>query len=228
MSFTKRILRRRPSPALIISVVALFAAMGGTAYALTITGANIKTNSVTGTDLRDIKGGDIRNYSITGKDIKKDGLGRVPIKEERLDASKIGKVKSAADADGVAGAAAKRITAFTLPDGSSRELLRTGPLVLTARCRTAGANQVAEVIVQTSTNGAAVDGAQKDTSFNVGETAQLAASSAATGTPAFDQESSGAAIAADGTEILGQDLYTGASVLGQANVCRFGGIVYVG
>jgi hypothetical protein len=224
----KRILRRRPTPALIISLVALFAALGGTAYALTITGANVKNNSLTGADIRDVKGGDIRNYSITGKDIKKDSLGRVPIKEERLDASKIGKVKSATDADGVGGATAKRITAFTLTDGSSRELLRKGPLVLTARCRTAGGNQVAEIIVQTSTNGAAVDGAQKDTSLNVGETAQLAASSAPTGTPAFDQESSGAAIAANDTEILGQDLYTGASVLGQANVCRYGGIIYVG
>lgn len=82
----KRILRRRPSPAVALSFVALFVALGGSAYALTITGANIRTNSVTGTDLRDIKGGDFRNYDIRGKDIGRDSLGRVPIKEERLDA----------------------------------------------------------------------------------------------------------------------------------------------
>jgi hypothetical protein len=87
---------------------------------------------------------------------------------------------------------------------------------------------VAEIVVQTTQSGAAVDGAQKDTSLSVGETAQLAAASAPSGTPAFDQEASGAAIAPDGTEILGQDLYTGASVLGQLNVCRYGGVVYVG
>jgi hypothetical protein len=225
----KRILlRRRPSPALILSAMALFVALGGTAYALTITGKNVKNNSLTGADIRDIRSADIRNYSIAGKDIGKDKLGRIPIKEERLDASRLGKVKSAASADGVGGAVAKRFEAFTLPNGGSRELLRQGPLLLTARCRTEGVNQVAEVVVQATQNNAAVDGAQKDSSLNVGETAQLAASSAVAGTPGFDQESSGAVIAPDGTEILGQALYTGVSVLGQAGVCRFGGIVYVG
>ena len=221
----KRILRRRPSPALIISCIALFAALGGTAYALTITGASVRNNSLTGADIRDVKGGDIRNYSITGKDIGKDSLGRVPIKEERLDAAKIGTVKNA---EGVGNSSAKRFEAFTLDAGGSRELLRQGQLVLTARCTTEGANQLAEIVVTTTTNGAAVDGAQNDASLNVGETARFAGVQAAPGTPAFDQEASAAAIAPDGTELLGQELYTGTSVLGAANKCRYGGIVYVG
>jgi hypothetical protein len=54
------------------------------------------------------------------------------------------------------------------------------------------------------------------------------AASAAAGTPAFDQEGSGAAIAADGTELLGQELYAGVGVLGQAGQCRFGGVLYSG
>jgi hypothetical protein len=224
----KRILRRRPSPALIVSALALFVALGGSAYALTITGANVRNNSLTGADIRNVRGGDLRNYSTTGKDIKRDSLGRVPIKEERLDASKIGKVKSAISADGLAGLSARRIAAFTLTTGGTREILRQGPLVLTARCRTEGPNQVAEIVVQTTQAGAAVDGAEKDTNLTVGETAQLAAASGVTGTPAFDQEASGAAIAPGGTEILGQNLYTGASVLGQLNLCRYGGVVYVG
>lgn len=224
----KRILRRRPSPALIVSCIALFAALGGTAYALTITGANIKTNSVTGTDLRDIKGGDIRNYSITGKDIGKDKLGRVPIKEERLDASKLGKVKAATAADGVGGATARRFDAFTLDSGGSRELLRQGQLVLTARCVVGGGNQLAEIVVSTTANGAAVDGAAGDPSLNVGETARFVGAQGPAGTPTFDQEASAAAIAPDGTEFLGQELYAGTSVLGAANKCRYGGIVYVG
>ena len=44
----------------------------------------------------------------------------------------------------------------------------------------------------------------------------------------FSQAASGAAIAPDGTEILGQELYAGASVVGQAGKCRFGGVLYVG
>ncbi len=221
----KRILRRRPSPALIISCVALFAALGGTAYALTITGANVRNNSLTGADIRDVKAGDIRNYTLHGRDVKRDSLGRVPIKEERLDASKIGTVKNA---EAVGGATAKRFDAFTLDTGGSRELLRQGQLVLTARCTTSGPNQLAEIVVQTLANGAAADGAVGNPSLNVGETARFVGAQAAPGTPAFDQEASAAAISPDGTELLGQELYAGTSVLGQANKCRFGGIVYVG
>lgn len=224
----KRFARRRPSPAMAVSFIALFVALGGSAYALTITGANIRTNSVTGTDLRDIKGGDVRNYSLRGKDIGKDSLGRVPIKEERLDSSKFGKVRSAGDADSLAGVAARRFPAFLLDTNGSRELLRQGPLVLTARCRMDGADQVAEVIVQTAQNGAAVDGVQNDPQLNVGESVQLVRATAPLGTPAFEQAGDGAAIAQDGTEIIGQELYTGTSVTGQGNKCRFGGLVYVG
>lgn len=216
----KRILRRRPSPALIVSFIALFAALGGSAYALTITGANILNGSV--------RGADVRNYSLTGKDIKRDSLGRVPIKEERLDAAKLGKVKSAGQADSLAGVTAKRFEAFTLDTGGSRELLRQGPLVLTARCRAEGANQVAEVVIQTTQNGAAVDGAQNDAQFNVGETVQFAEASAPLGTGDFEQAGDGSAIAQDGTEILGQEFYVGTSVVGQGNKCRYGGVVYVG
>jgi hypothetical protein len=83
-------------------------------------------------------------------------------------------------------------------------------------------------VVQTNANDTAMDGAEKDTDFDVGETRQLVAASAPTGTPAFDQECSGAAIASDGTELLGQELYAGVGVLGQPRKCRFGGVLYAG
>lgn len=45
---------RRPSPALAVSLAALFVALGGTSYAaLTVTGKTIKNGSVTGRDLKD-------------------------------------------------------------------------------------------------------------------------------------------------------------------------------
>ena len=63
----KKLSRFRPSPALVVACIALFAAMGGSAYAaVVITGKNVK------------------NYSLTGKDIKKDGIGGVTVKESRL------------------------------------------------------------------------------------------------------------------------------------------------
>ena len=209
---------RLPSPAMLVALAALFVALGGSAYAaIRITGANVVNNSLVGAD--------IKNKALAGRDVKPDSLGRIPIKEERLDASKFGTVKNSA---AVGGATAKKIEPFTLNLGQGRELLKAGPLTLTANCRSAGGDQIAEIVVTTSSNDAAVDGAQKDTNFDVGESAQLVASSAAAGTPSFDQEASGAAIASDGTEIVGQELYVGTSVLGQANACRFGGVVWLG
>jgi hypothetical protein len=213
----KRFLRL-PSPAMIVALAALFLALGGSAYAaLVITGKNVRNNS--------LEGADIKNKALAGRDIKNDSLGRIPIKEERLDASKFGTVKNSA---AVGGMTAKKIEPFTLNVGLSREVLKAGPLTLTANCRASGGDHVAEILVSTNSNDAAVDGAQKDTNFDVGESAQLVASSAAAGTPSFDQEASGAAIATDGTEILGQELYVGTSVLNQPNVCRFGGVVWLG
>ena len=72
----KRISRLRPSPAMVVALIALFVALGGSAYALTITGASIVNGSV--------RGADIKNYSLTGKDVKKDGIGGVTVKESRL------------------------------------------------------------------------------------------------------------------------------------------------
>ena len=137
-------------------------------------------------------------------------------------------MKSASSADTIGGMAARRIDAFALANDQSKAVLTQGPFTLTARCRTDAGNQIAEIVIQTNVNDAAVDGAQKDSDLDVGETPQLVAATAPTGTPAFDQESAGAAIATDGTELLGQELYAGTSVLAQANQCRFGGVLYVG
>jgi hypothetical protein len=55
-------IRHWPSPALIISLVALFVALGGTGYAITVTGKTVKNNSLTGRD--------VKNNSLTSKDIR--------------------------------------------------------------------------------------------------------------------------------------------------------------
>ena len=65
-----RILRRRPSAALVISLIALFVSLGGGAYALTVTGGQVKNRSLTGKD--------VRNNSLTGKQIKESRVGKVP------------------------------------------------------------------------------------------------------------------------------------------------------
>lgn len=65
-----------PSPAMVIALVALFFSLGGSAFALVITGRNIKNSSVTGKD--------IKNRSLASRDIKRNGLGGAAISESRL------------------------------------------------------------------------------------------------------------------------------------------------
>jgi hypothetical protein len=223
----KRIARRRPSPALAVSLIALFVALGGSAYALTITGSDVVNGSLTGSDIRNrsLTQVDLKGRALKGTLMIKDSVGYNAVKEQVLDASKFKQVKSAADADRVGGAAARRIEAFSLDNNQSKALTTVGPFTLTARCRTEATDQIAEIVVQTNQNNSAVEGATKDTVFNIGETVAMVAAQAATGTPAFDQEAAGTAIAPDGTEILGQELYAGVSVLGAPNKCRFGGLL---
>jgi hypothetical protein len=65
-----RILRRMPSPAMIVALVALFVALGGSAYALVITGGDVKNGSLTGKDLR--------KNTLTGTQIRESKVGKVP------------------------------------------------------------------------------------------------------------------------------------------------------
>jgi hypothetical protein len=69
-----------PSPAMVVALVALFMALGGSAYALVITGASIKNGSVAGRDIknRSLTGSDVAGNRIGGKAIKESSLGTVP------------------------------------------------------------------------------------------------------------------------------------------------------
>jgi hypothetical protein len=72
-----RILRRViPSPAMIVALIALVMSLGGSAYALVITGKSIRNNTVTGKD--------IRNRSLTGSEVRENRLGGGAIKESSL------------------------------------------------------------------------------------------------------------------------------------------------
>jgi len=77
----RRIHVRRPSPGLVIAVIALVLALGGGAYAAaTITGKDIKNGSITGKDIKkgSLTGKLVKSNSLTGKQIKESSLGQVP------------------------------------------------------------------------------------------------------------------------------------------------------
>ena len=68
--------RLLPSPAMVVAVVALIMSLGGSAYALVVTGKQIRNGSVTAKD--------IRNRSLTGNDVRRDRVGGGSIKESSL------------------------------------------------------------------------------------------------------------------------------------------------
>jgi hypothetical protein len=73
--------RLRPSPALVISLIALFVAMGGIGYAAaTIGTSDIKNNAVTTKKLHNnaVATKKIRNNAVTGAKVKESSLGQVP------------------------------------------------------------------------------------------------------------------------------------------------------
>jgi hypothetical protein len=65
-----------PSPAMVIALVALFVALGGSAYALTVTGANIRNGSITAAD--------VKNRSLTGRKFQLNSIGGNAIKPSAL------------------------------------------------------------------------------------------------------------------------------------------------
>ena len=65
-----------PSPSMAVALVALFMAMGGSAYALVVTSGSIKNNT--------IRGEDVRNGGLLGKDFRKNGVGGGAVKESSL------------------------------------------------------------------------------------------------------------------------------------------------
>lgn len=84
----RRLVPRPPSPAMVVAVIALFMAMGGSAYGLVITGKSIRNGTVVGAD--------IKNGALASRDMKRASIGGIAVKESRL-----GMVPSAAVADGI-------------------------------------------------------------------------------------------------------------------------------
>lgn len=89
-----RIKRRRPSAALIVACCSLFVALSGTSYA-------VATGTVGSQEIRDgsIRDVDVANRALRGEKIVLDGLGGNAVKEQALDATKLGVVPQATAAE---------------------------------------------------------------------------------------------------------------------------------
>jgi len=76
----ERILRRRPSPSMVVALIALFAALSGTAFAVSINSGDIVNNSLKSADLKNgkaVKGIDVKNDALTGADVLESSLAGV-------------------------------------------------------------------------------------------------------------------------------------------------------
>ena len=166
----KYVLRRRPSPALVISCVALFVSLSGVSYGVAtgfIDSREIKNNSVASADVRnntlrtfdirnnEVRGFDIRNSTIQGRDIAFNTLTGADINE-----SSLGKVPSSTQADNAAAVTTlKTIAPMTIAEGAAPvTLVSHGPLTLTAACVDSGGSTLAQVRVQSTEDGSAGNG----------------------------------------------------------------------
>jgi hypothetical protein len=143
----KSILSRRPSPALVISCIALFVSLGGVSYGVAtgfIDSREIKNNQVRSSDLRnntirtfdirnnEVRGFDIRNSSVQGRDVALNTLTGADVSEQDL-----GKVPSAtaADSAAAAGGVTPKAFAYVGETGSAFvPVLNLGGLAVEARC----------------------------------------------------------------------------------------------
>jgi hypothetical protein len=131
--------RRRITPSLVISIVALVAAVSGTAVAAQIHGSQLAPKSVGGGKLKPFTGGLIKPKTIHGSKLKQFTGGLIKpesvpagkivpdsLGSRQIDESRLGTVPSA---DRLAGSFSARL-AF----GESAELAESGPFKLTAQC----------------------------------------------------------------------------------------------
>src|SRR5678815_2968749 len=84
----KRLTRFRPSPAMVVSCIALAVALGGTSFAAiealprnSVGASQLKRNAVTGPKIKAnaVNGAKVANNSLRGADINEATLGTVPL-----------------------------------------------------------------------------------------------------------------------------------------------------
>lgn len=154
---------KRPSPALIIAIIALFVALGGSAYAAKKIGSNeIKANAITT--------GKIKKNAITTAKIKKEAVTGAKIKE-----SSLGPVPNATNA-----ANFNRYTIIPITKvatGTTVPLFANGPFTFYGRCLDIGGGETeAWTFVTTNQASSSMSSYEDDYSqanFNPGTEAQI-------------------------------------------------------
>jgi hypothetical protein len=169
----KSLLRRRPSPAMLIALIALFISLSGVSYGVAtgfIDSREIKNNEIRSLDIRnnqvrsidirnnEVRGRDIRNSTVQSRDIAINAVTGEDVKEDTLQ-----KVPSAllADNANTANSANSVSTLKIIPvttvaeNAEPVELASHGPLKLSGQCAN---GPVARLLVSTTENDSAATG----------------------------------------------------------------------
>jgi len=214
----KFVARLRPTPATVISLVALFVSLGGVSYAVatgSIDSREIKNNTIRTKDIKnnEIRGLDIRNSTIQGRDVAVSSIGGEDIRESTL--APVPRADAAGAVDSL-----RAIGARTIAQGAPVNVLLTyGPLTLTASCTAGGGGPVAQVRAQSTQTGSSADG-EEASAPNLGAAPQAIA--AVTSAGSKEVESSQVVVSGAGTAAISGVVALVADPAG-AGSCRFSG-----
>jgi hypothetical protein len=214
---------RKPSPALVISIIALFVALSGTGYAVSkipkrsvgpaqlrvdaVRNKNIKAGAVSRSKIRAkaVTATQVATDSLLGRNILESSLTKVP-DADKLDGQDSSKFVRAT-----------RVERFTLGDGETSAFHQHGSLTFTASCDidSSGSSDFAHIRL-TSTQPGAGDRDGGPFTLNPGQAQELLVGAGFAG-------ADGHVLTADGTEVAGMSFYGAADTPGYAGRCAFGG-----
>jgi hypothetical protein len=205
---------KRPSPALVISILALFVALGGSAYAASKIGTkNIKNNAITSAKIKKnaVTTAKIKNGAVTGAKVNAATLGTVPSATHASTADSATKATDATNAVNATNFSRYSTSGLKRASvGESITLLTVGPFTFTGKCTDLGGGEYeAAIYATTSQAGSNVyqyqNGGYWENDFNPGEEAQVDYGAASTGSEVAFWSSgynSYAAESADGATLL--------------------------
>jgi len=233
----RRLFRHRPSPSMIVSVVALIVALGGTSYAALSLPKNsvgtkqLKKNAVTGAKVKNssLTGSDIKNHSLTGSDLAKGAIPAGP----QGPAGPAGP-KGDTGAKGDTGDTPTKVYKRTANAGDTITIATYGPFTLKGKCSGTTGNPTAQWQIATSQDHSAFtdydnsylsDFSASDGDRNI----EYDSTSADPSTPDMEGPYDGtfAALSADLNTYITGSLSTGTYVGGAGNPpCDFYGVVF--
>jgi hypothetical protein len=236
-----RIRSCRPSPAMVVALVALSVALAGTASALPgrnrVKRDDIARNAVRSSDIRKnaVRTRHIKKRQVTRSRIAKRSIDSALVADDALTGedllesslSKVGDADKLDGKDSSEFASNTKVNPFTLTNGQQKEIYKVGNLTLTARCTISPAGDSALVLISTTQDNSAFEGDASanpdlDTTDSEGERSFLL-TTGGSGAPTFSRVAAGFALAPDGSAINGASLYAGVNVLGLGGQCLFGG-----